>query len=88
MNLTSGLEEQAGLFWPVAGLSVAGGLTTYATLVTLHTLWPRLSWQRCRADMAALQELLMYNVDDIGDVIAVLQRARRECATPAMRDDR
>lgn len=82
MNLVSGLEEEAGMFWPVAGTSVAVGLATYATLVTVHTVWPRLSWQRCRNDMAALQELLMYNVDDIGDVVTALRRARRECAGP------
>lgn len=70
------------MFWPVAAMSLAGGLAAYAALVTAHTLWPRLSWQRCRNDMAALQELLMYNVDDIGDVVAALRRARRECADP------
>lgn len=84
MNLVSGLEEEAGMFWPVAGMSVAVGLAAYATLVTVHTVWPRLSWQRCRNDMAALQELLMFNVDDIGDVIASLRRARRECAAPPL----
>lgn len=80
MNLASGLEERSGMFWPVAGASVACGLAAYSTLVMVHSVWPRLSSQRCRTDMVALQELLMYNVDDLGDVISTLQRVRRRCA--------
>eukprot|EP00892_Ulva_mutabilis_P004724 jgi/Ulvmu1/2623/UM014_0074.1 len=77
MNLASGLEDRAGMFWPVAGASVACGLAAYSMLVLVHSVWPRLSSQRCRTDMVALQELLMYNVDDLGDVISALQRVRR-----------
>lgn len=67
------------MFWPVAGASVACGLASYSTLVMVFSVWPRLSWQRCRSDMVALQELLMYNVDDLGDVISALRRVRRQC---------
>lgn len=67
MNLVSGLEEIPGYFWLVASGSLMWGGVVYACLVAYHTR-PLQSAQRRVADMTALSELLMYNVDIIGEV--------------------
>jgi hypothetical protein len=81
MNLVSGLEEVEGLFWKVTGFSVCGGLLIYSTLVLAHTVYPQSAHKQRTTDMAALQDLLTYNVNDIGDIVHALSVAQQRCVT-------
>jgi hypothetical protein len=70
MNLVSGLEEVPGYFWYVSAGSIGWAVAVYASLVAFYTR-PLRSTQHRLADITALQDLLMYNVDVIGEVCSV-----------------
>lgn len=68
MNLVSGLEESPGWFYYVAASSIAWGAAVYSSLVWQWRR-PMYNTRRRLADMTALQDLLVYNVDIIGEVL-------------------
>jgi hypothetical protein len=67
MNLVSGLEETPGYFWVVTGASVTWAFLVYCALAAINS-WPLYAAQRRLADMTAVQDVLMYNIDVIGEV--------------------
>jgi hypothetical protein len=82
MNLISGLEDVPGLFFWVAGGSTVVGCSIFGVLVAYYQLWPMRNAKRRVNDMSALQDILMYHVDEIGDVVSAMRHAYRTCATP------
>ena len=66
MNLISGLENHSTLFWWVASGSVFWGAGVYGSLCAYFAR-PLYNSRRRLANMTALQDLLVYNVDIIGE---------------------
>lgn len=66
MNLVSGLEEVPGYFWAVSAGSVTWAVAVYVALAAYNS-WPLRTYQRRLTDMTALQDVLAYNVDVIGE---------------------
>ena len=70
MNLINGLEEVPGYFQFVSACSVAWCFVLYGALVRYFSR-PLYNTKQRLADMSALQDLLGYNVDIVGEVCFV-----------------
>ncbi|PSC69475.1 Magnesium transporter MRS2-4 [Micractinium conductrix] len=78
MNLSSGLEEVPGVFWPVVQTSLAFGLACTALTYGYYKIGPKRRYKARLRDMRSLRDLLIYHLDDLDDVLdQVKDRARR-----------
>ena len=76
MNLQSGLEDVPGMFWPVAGWSVAGAAALGLGVHALLRWWPDASHRRRLADLKALRDLLIHHLDDLDAISAAVVQTR------------
>lgn len=76
MNLQSGLEDVPGMFWPVAGWSVAGAAALGLGVHALLRWWPDASHRRRLADLKALRDLLIHHLDDLDAISAAVVQSK------------
>ena len=75
-NLSSGLEDAPGVFWPLAAWSAAGAVVLGGAVAMGWRRWPRAAAAARAADMQGLRDLLVFHLDDMPDILAAA--ARRE----------
>ena len=75
MNLASGLEGAAGVFWPVVCWSAAGAAGLGGAVLLGWRKWPRAAAAARASDQQALRDLLLYHMDDMEDVLAAVTDA-------------
>ncbi|PRW56958.1 Magnesium transporter MRS2-4 isoform A [Chlorella sorokiniana] len=77
MNLSSGLEELSGVFWPVVQLSVLMGGVAAALMYGYWKIGPKRRYKARMRDMRSLRDLLIFHLDDLDDIMdTVKERAR------------
>ncbi|KAL4424906.1 hypothetical protein ABPG77_002129, partial [Micractinium sp. CCAP 211/92] len=78
MNLSSGLEEQLGVFWPVVQGSLVLGGSTAMLMWVYYKFGPKRRYRARLRDMRSLRDLLIYHLDDMDDVMEQVKERARE----------
>lgn len=77
MNVSSGLEDVPGIFWPIVQASAVMGASAGGLLYGYYRFGPKRRYKARLRDMRSLRDLLMFHMDDIDDVVdAVKARGR------------
>lgn len=69
MNLSSGLEEVQGVFWPMVQSSLVFGLAAAGTMWAYYKIGPKRRYKARLRDMRSLRDLLIFHLDDLDPIM-------------------
>ncbi|EFN55977.1 hypothetical protein CHLNCDRAFT_145324 [Chlorella variabilis] len=69
MNLSSGMEEVPGVFWPMVQSSVVFGMLASLSMWMYYKVGPKRRYRARLRDMRSLRDLLIFHLDDLDDIM-------------------